>query len=151
MSLRSAIFLVNLVQDINVLRPLIFMAAREFGLNTEVLVSNQFNKRDPAAMWQRELTEIANDTDSTIVTFENEPQTLQFLQGKGGILLAGSESNLSAHSPTHNVFRLAPPSFLKITLQHGIKCVGFLQNREHDRAHGREVAFAADIVCGWAD
>ena len=35
--------------------------------------------------------------------------------------------------------------------KHGFECVGFLQNREHDKAHGRNVRFGADILAGWLD
>jgi hypothetical protein len=73
------------------------------------------------------------------------------LQGKGGLLFAGSESNLAAHAATHRLFRAAPPSFITVALQHGFECVGLLQSRDHDLAHGREVAFAADVVCVWCD
>ena len=30
-------------------------------------------------------------------------------------------------------------------------CVGFLQSRDHDLAHGRAVTFAADVVCSWCE
>ena len=67
------------------------------------------------------------------------------------MIVAASESTLGAHADTHNVFRVAPPGFVKVTLQHGYECVGFLQNREHVVAHGRNIKFAADILCGWCE
>jgi hypothetical protein len=146
-----AIFVVNLLQDVSVLRPLAFMAARDFGFLTEFLVVNLFSKRDVSGMWRRELEEMATAVGAAILPYDNEMDAWSHLQGKGGLLFAGSESNLTAHAATHRLFRAAPPSFITVTLQHGFECVGLLQSREHDLAHGREVAFAADVVCVWSD
>ena len=63
--------------------------------------------------------------------------------------MAGSESHLGAHALTHNVFRIAPTGFLRVTLQHGFECVGFLQNYEQTAVHGNYITFAADVICGW--
>jgi hypothetical protein len=123
----------------------------ELGLSVEFLVSDKFMERDKNGIWRTELAGIAADLDTSISVYESEFTAYRSLQGKNGVLIAASESNLSAHAHTHNVFRVAPTSFLKITLQHGFECVGFLQNREHNIAHGRNVAFAADVVCGWCD
>ncbi|KGP64015.1 hypothetical protein EP47_03585 [Legionella norrlandica] len=122
---RHAIFLVNLLQDVNIIRPLMFMTSLDLGLETELLVSNKFLKRDASGLWQKELNEICTATGTIIHYFDNEKEAIQFLQGKSGSLVAASESDLPAHSPTHNVFRLAPPSLLRITLQHGFECVVF--------------------------
>jgi glycosyltransferase involved in cell wall biosynthesis len=151
MSSASAVFLINLVQDVTICRPLVFMAARDFGLKTEFLVSPRFGPRDISGQWRRELTEIGAATGSAIHDFGDEVEAAELLAGKGGILIASSESNLSAHDATHEVFRVAPSSFVKVTLQHGFECVGFRQSRQHDIAHGREVAFGADVVCAWSD
>ncbi len=146
-----AVFLVNLLQDVNTLRPLMFMAARGFGFTTDLLVTRFFSKRDKTGAWRRELKEIAAAIGASMVEYTSELEALNHLQGRKGLLFAGSESNLSGHSPTHDLFRMAPPSFVTVTLQHGLECVGFLQNRDHDLAHGREVSFAADIVCAWCE
>jgi hypothetical protein len=148
---RHAIFLINLLQDVNVVRPLVYMAARDLNLKTAFLVSSQFVERDKSGTWQQELTEIGEATGSPILIYENEMQAFQLLQEKAGVLIAGSESDAPAHAATHNVFRSAPSSFVKITLQHGFECLGFLHNRAHDVAHGREVSFAADVACGWCE
>jgi hypothetical protein len=79
----------------------------------------------------------------------NNPSEACALLSGSGIIFAASESNLPAHHETSDVFRLAPQGFLKVTLQHGLECVGFLQSREHVMSHGRNVSFAADVVCGW--
>jgi glycosyltransferase involved in cell wall biosynthesis len=144
-----AVFLINLLQDVSTVRPLVFMAGREFGFTTELMLTEPFSKRDASGTWRLELQEIAAAAGATLVTYAGELEAWHHLQGKQGLLFAGSESNLGAHSPTHDLFRIAPSSFVTVTLQHGLECVGFLQSRDHDRAHGREVAFAADIICAW--
>jgi hypothetical protein len=53
------------------------------------------------------------------------------------------------HYWTHDFFKALPNSFLKVTLQHGFECVGFLHNAAHDAAYGKEIRFAADVVVGW--
>ena len=145
------IFLVNLIQDVNIIRPLVFLAARDLGLATEIHISRAFKKRDKSGVWQRELQEIGYSTSTPILSFETTIDALKLLEGKGGCLVAAAESNLSAHNVTHDIFRAAPPSFVTFTVQHGFEGVGILQNREHDLAHGRGVTFAADVVCGWME
>ena len=148
---RYAIFMINLLQDVNIVRPLVFMAARDLGLRTAFLASHQFVERDTSFVWQEELKEIGEATGTPIHIFHNTLQALQLLQEMTGILVAASESDVSAHAPVHDVLRSAPSSFVKISLQHGFECLGFLHNRAHDLAYGRDVTFAADVVCGWSD
>jgi glycosyltransferase involved in cell wall biosynthesis len=144
----TAIFLMNLVQDVNILRPLVFMAARDFGFRTLILVSSKFAERDLHGIWRSELELLSAETGARLQTFEDDWEAFRALEGTG-VIFAGSESSLPGHSATHAVFRYAPPTFLKVTLQHGFECVGFRHSAPHDRAHGRMVSFAADIVCAW--
>ncbi|MBO0661384.1 hypothetical protein LQ948_02245 [Jiella sp. MQZ9-1] len=148
----SIVFIVNLLQDVAVLRPLVFMAARDLGLDTKIFVTAAFDKRDRSNVWHNELQQIARETGAALSLIEDEAQAFMQLQYlAGGALLAASESNLAGHRIVHDIFRTKPDSFVAITLQHGLECVGFLQSRDHDRAHGRAVTFAADIVCGWLE
>jgi hypothetical protein len=148
---KYAIFLINLLQDINICRPLVFMTSLDLCLDTAFLVSNKFIKRDTSGSWQKELDQISITTGTPLHYYDNEYEALRFLQEKAGVLVASSESELSAHSPTHDVFRLAPKTFKKITLQHGFECVGFLQSNDHNQAHGEAITFGADIICGWLE
>ncbi|HNI06701.1 MAG TPA: glycosyltransferase [Thiobacillaceae bacterium] len=151
MTTRQAVFLVNLLQDVNVLRPLIFMAVRELHSPVLILVTIAFRKRDKSGVWQRELAEIVAETGADISFFENDHEALHHLSGKTGVLVAASESHLSAHKPIHDLFLLAPRGFLRVTLQHGFECVGFLQSQDQNLAHGRHITFGADLVCGWCE
>lgn len=145
----SAVFLVHLVQDIANLRPLVFMAARDFRFNTLLLVSTKFSARDSLGIWRGELQQICVESGARIQFFETDWEAHGHLTGHG-LLFAASESHLPNHITTHNIFRHAPASYLKVTLQHGFECVGFRHNFDHVRAHGETASFGADILCAWA-
>jgi glycosyltransferase involved in cell wall biosynthesis len=147
-STRKAVFLINLVQDVNILRPLVYMATRDFGLDALLLVSTKFTGRDLFGIWQRELEQICAETAANLRFFSSDWEVNGSLTGEG-LIFAASESHLPNHVTTHSIFRHAPASFLKVTLQHGFECVGFRHSADHVRAHGPTASFGADIVCAW--
>lgn len=146
--MRRAVFLINLLQDVNVARPLASLA-HELGMEVAFLVSEKFNKRDRTGVWGREIEALARRLAASRTTYDSAWSAYRSLSGGQGVLVAASESDLVAHAETHDVLRAAPSGYLRITLQHGYECVGFLHNRDHDRAHGRAITFAADVVAGW--
>jgi len=146
---RSVFFLLNLVQDVNILRPLVYLAARETKARIGLLVSGAFLKRDRQKIWQSEVAALASDTGSSLYLYDTPAEAHAVLGDGSGVIFAASESNLPAHHETSGVFRIAPQSYVRITLQHGLECIGFLQSREHVMSHGRNVSFGADIVCSW--
>lgn len=145
---QTAIFLVNLVQDVNVLRPLIFMATRDFRMDCLLLVSTKFTGRDLFGIWRGEIEQIRAQTGSRVEYFADDWEAHQHLVGQGAIF-AASESHLHNHVTTHSVFLHAPREFLRVTLQHGFECVGFRHSEDHVRAHGPTASFGADLVCSW--
>lgn len=146
----TIMFQVNLLQDINILRGLACLAARETGAEIAFLCSDAFRKRDSQGIWQAELSRLAARLEAPVFLWGAPAEGLAVLQGRRGLLIAASESDLGAHSDAHTLFRIAPPGWLRVTLQHGLECVGFLQNREHVLAHGRNVGFGADVICAWS-
>jgi glycosyltransferase involved in cell wall biosynthesis len=144
----TAVFLINLVQDVNILRPLVFMAARDFGLDSLLLVSTKMTARDLFGIWRAELEQLRSETGARLVYFDDDREASEQLNGHG-VIFAGSESHLHNHVTTHSVFRYAPPGYLRITLQHGFECVGFRHSVDHTRAHGHTASFGADLVCSW--
>lgn len=146
---KTVFFLINLLQDVNVVRGLVYLAARETDAEIGFLISEGFMKRDNQGIWQRELTQMAADVGAQLHLYGTPFDAYAVLQRGAGMIFAASESNLSAHRETHEVLRIAPPSYLTVTLQHGLECVGFLQSREHVMGHGRNIGFGADVVCGW--
>jgi hypothetical protein len=145
----SAVFLMHLVQDVNVLRPLIYMAARDFAFDTLMLVSAGFYGRDHFGIWRAELAQISSEIGASMATFDADWEAHRRLTGRG-LIISASESSLPNHAVTHNVFRHAPASYLRVTIQHGLECVGIRHSVDHDRAHGRTVSFGADIICAWS-
>lgn len=147
---KTVFFVINLVQDVNIVRGLVYLTARETEASIGFLVSQAFLKRDRLKIWQGELAAMAAATDATIHIFGSAAEAYAVLEGKSGLIFAASESNLEAHRETAEIFQTAPPSFLRVTLQHGLECIGFLQSREHVLSHGRNISFNAEVVCGWA-
>jgi hypothetical protein len=148
---KRIIFLLNLLQDVNIVRGLVYLAARETDAAIRLHISQGFVKRDHQNIWQDEAAKIAADVGAELLHYSSATDTLPALEGGAGIIFAASESNLLAHWETSDVFGVAPPEYLRVTLQHGIECVGFLQSREHVISHGRNVSFGADVVCSWLE
>jgi hypothetical protein len=148
-STRSAIFVIDLVQDVNILRPLVFVATRDFAFEALLLVSGKFAARDVLGIWRDELDQICAQTGARLEVFQSGLEAQRHLSGQG-LLFAASESHLPNHSITHDLLRNAPPSYLRVTLQHGFECVGFRHSAEHVRAHGETASFAADLLCAWS-
>jgi hypothetical protein len=146
---KTIIFTINLVQDVNVVRGLVYLAARETDAQIGILVSQSFLKRDRQRIWQREVAAMAARTGATVHLFDSVNEAYAVLEGGAGVIFAASESNLSAHRETSEIFAVAPASYLRVTLQHGFECIGFIQSREHVISHGRNISFFADVVCSW--
>ncbi|MNK23827.1 hypothetical protein D3C87_421270 [compost metagenome] len=148
MTRRKIVFLFNLLQDVNIIRP-VALLAREMDVDVAFLCSHKFAPRDKQQVWTQILNKLAAECGATISEYDSPFAAYRLLQGGCGALVAASESNLPPHVEVHDVFRAAPSGYTRVTLQHGFECIGFLQNREHDKAHGRNVRFAADILATW--
>lgn len=148
---KRVVFLLNLLQDLNIVRGLVYLTARETDAEILLLVSQGFLKRDRLNSWQKEVAIVAADTNARTFLYASPTEAAAALEGGTGMIFAASESSLIAHWETSDVFRAAPPAYVRVTLQHGIECVGFLQSREHAMSHGRNVSFGAEIVCGWME
>jgi len=145
----SIVFVVDLVQDVNILRPVIQFAQGLSGMEISVLTSARFYKLDTTGLWAKEIEELCKGLQIPLTTFSSELEAVYLLQGRRGILVSSSESTVSNHVRAHNLFLSAPSGFVTAVFQHGFECLGFLHNHAHDLAYGRHVGFAADIVCGW--
>lgn len=142
--------MIDLVQDVNILRPLVFMATRDFHFDALLLVSMKFAARDSLGIWRSELDQICAETGARLELFESGLDAHRHLDGQG-LLFTASESHLENHSTTYDLLRHAPASYLRVTLQHGFECVGFRHSADHVRAYGETASFASDIICAWAD
>ena len=144
-------FVVNLLQDVNILRPLIYITADDLGIKPFVMVTKSFLSRDKSNIWMNELQALAADTQAHIYVINSLFDLWTTLSSfSNGFLIAASESDLSSHKETHEILKLTPSAISTITLQHGFECVGFLMNDHHQKQHGDSVCFASDYICGWA-
>ena len=140
------IFHLVLPQDVAVLRPLILLAKSLPGKQLELLVSKGLTGHAVGA----EIEKIRAELNLPIAFCDSGEDAARQLAGKSGILIVGHESSVKPyHAWTHDLFTSVGDSFLKVTLQHGFECVGFLHNAAHEAAHGRDIRFAADVVVGW--
>lgn len=146
----TAAFVINLVQDVNILRPIAVIGARDYGFRPLLLVSAKFAARDSSGIWRAELELLANSLGVQVHVFQSEWEAAKLLGGSG-ILFAASESHLPNHVTVHDIFRVCPDSFLRVTIQHGFECVGYLHSAEHVKAHGRTASFGADYLCTWSE
>ena len=143
-------FIVNLLQDVNILRPLIYITADDLGIKPFVMVTKSFMHRDKTNIWMNELQALAIDTQACIYVINSLTELWRKLSSfSNGFLISASESDLSSHRETHEIFKLTPSAISTITLQHGFECVGFLMNNHHQKHHGSSVGFASDYICGW--
>ena len=143
-------FVVNLLQDVNVLRPVVYLTSDDLGLKPLIFITPAFVKRDKQNIWTRQLTSLAQDTNGCIHLISSSLQVWRLLnEASHGFLMSASESDLDAHKETHELFKYCPGKIKCITLQHGFECVGFLMNKNHQNVYGYSVGFAADYICGW--
>jgi hypothetical protein len=150
MSRPQIVFVITLLQDFNTVRPIAYLAARETEADIVFLLTWRFGPRDTSGTWRKEINDAAQELSATVIDCASLPDAFMALQGLRGVLVSGVDSDVgTAHEDVQQIIRSAPPEFLKVALQHGLECVGFRQNREHIIAHGRNVTFAADVVCAW--
>ena len=143
-------FYFDLLQDVNILRPLVYMVCDDFGMIPTLVISGDFLKRDSNSIWISEINEIAEETNSKILYETSRFKIWSYnLRFSSGFMISASESNLRPPRNSHNLFKTIPSRIKKITLQHGYECVGFLMNKQHQDHFGTCVSFNADIIGGW--
>ncbi len=142
-------FHVDLVQDVAVLRPLLRLARTMDHADLLLMVGRRFADLDQTGLWRAEVEEIAGGLGIPAHVHRSEREAIERLAGRRGLLIAGSESSLSNHMPTHRLMTTLPPQITAVTLQHGVECIGFLHNERHDATAGRDVRFAAEVLAGW--
>lgn len=144
-----AVFLLDLVQDVAASRPVATFFRRESPLAVAFIMTGQFRERDVNGVWFREAQEIARKLNAELVEVTGVAEAIHFISGKSGLLLSVSESSLDAHTFNHSVFLAAPAGFIRVTLQHGLECVGFNHNEAHDLSWRHYIGMACDVAASW--
>ena len=144
-------FYINLIQDINILRPLIYLMHDDFGIKSKIIVSNGFIiKNENNEYWLNEIKRIAEECNSEIIIQYYIYQIWALAnEYDKGFLVSASESSIKGHLPSHHLFKILPKNITSVCIQHGYECPGFLMNRNHQKAHGSSVDFNADVIAGW--
>lgn len=131
----SVVFVLTLIQDLNVVAPIARMAPQ-----ADLLVATRLSEdpRAPKALH-------ALSAERRVDGFADVGSALSALSDRAGLLVFPSESRHPDHRPSHVLARACPSRFLTATLQHGLSCVGF-----NDPDHPpRNAGFASDLVCSW--
>lgn len=144
-----AAFLFDLVQDVASSRPLAQYFHEQGGLDLVFLVSSHFVKRDANGIWLTELEDISERLGASLVKVDTVLDVVTALTSRCGLLVSTSESELGAHTFSHEVFLAAPAGFTRVNLQHGLECIGFNHNDAHDAAFGYRIGMACDIAASW--
>jgi len=147
--MKHAVFLVDLNQDVAAFRHVAHFFRRESSLAILFLVSENFRKRDALGVWRLEIQEICRELGAQAVEVDSVGDVIRCLTGKTGLLLSASESALTAHAFNHAAFLAAPDTFVRVTLQHGLECIGFNHNDAHDRTWHHYVGMACDVAASW--
>lgn len=145
----ATIFVFSLLQDVTVLRPLIYLAHDDFGVQPFLVICPGFRQRDREGVWQLELNEVREQTGAEVIHMRKAWELWQRFSNTRGAVFFGSESELNNHGETRELARCAPQGLTKVALQHGYECVGFLMNRHHIAAHGSSISMESDLLCSW--
>jgi hypothetical protein len=143
------VFHIDLIQDIAVIAPVARLVRKIGASQIIVLCTHVFSKRDGRKVWEGELLRFCKEIGAKLIKYDSPLDAHQKLKGLRGIIVAGSESNADAHKATHDLFLSNVPGFLRVTLQHGFECLGFLHNHRHTAQFGGNVGSAADIAAAW--
>jgi hypothetical protein len=139
----------NLVQDVAVLRPLIYLAHDDLGITAKLVCLAGLRRRDPTGLWRRELERIQADTGAPLLWIETPWQLWQSLAPERGLLVCASESELNNHRDMRLLVQSAPSNLITLTLQHGWECVGFLMNTHQQSAYGASIGMHGDVIASW--
>ncbi|MFY1666482.1 glycosyltransferase [Pseudomonas sp. Pseu.R1] len=138
----QVIFVLNLIQDVDVVLPVITEADKR-GIAFEVWCSSTLLKKHPRVL------SIFQDLDtSPVVLLESEAKRLPAFSSSTRALLTVTETNLAPHVFTRTLTERANKyGLMTATLQHGFENVGLTYSDEIH--HVRKVTFAAKKVFLW--
>ena len=144
--LRRAVALLDLVQDFEILRPLLVRAAAPGSpFDLRVAITERFAKAPIAD----KVTQFLEAHEIAHFKAIGPTDVANALGRQRSVLLTASESTAAAHAFGHACCRVAPPRALRVTLQHGFECIGLRHHRAHDIDFPNGVRFASDVVLTW--
>ena len=139
----------NLVQDVAILRPLVYLAHDDLGIQPTLVCCSRLKPRDLHGIWLQEIEHMRVDTKAQLLWVEKPWQLWQAVAPGRGVMVCASESELNNHLDTRLLVQSAPSNIITLTLQHGWECVGFLMNKHQQASHGVSVGMYADVIASW--
>ena len=139
----------NLVQDVAILRPLVYPAHDDLGIQPTLVCCSRLKPRDLHGIWLQEIEHMRVDTKAQLLWVEKPWQLWQAVAPGRGVMVCASESELNNHLDTRLLVQSAPSNIITLTLQHGWECVGFLMNKHQQASHGVSVGMYADVIASW--
>lgn len=142
----QAIFVLDLIQDAEILLPLIRRAAaHDSPFSLLVAVTNRVLE---SHVWEGLATLFTNQRISWFNPQNPLEMGARFSREKS-LLITASESSAPGHVFCHQACRIAPTNVLRVTMQHGFECVGFRHHMAHDLQFSTDIRFASDIILTW--
>ena len=142
----QTVFVLDLIQDAEILSPLIRRAAQHnspffsmVAVTTRVMESH---------IWANLATFFATHNISWFNPRTPIELVARFSREKA-LLITASESSAPGHAFCHQACRIAPSNVLRITIQHGIECVGLRHHKAHNLQFPNGIRFASDVILTW--
>ncbi|MFL6678605.1 MAG: hypothetical protein ACJ8IK_09700 [Burkholderiaceae bacterium] len=143
---RRAVVLLDMIQDFEILRPLLVRAAGP-GSPFDLIVA--VSERLAAShLW----TAIKSFLDVHEIRFFTPIGPVDIANALGSersLLLGAAESSAAAHAFGYTAFRTASPRTTRVSIQHGLECIGLRHHRAHDIDFSNGVRFASDLILTW--
>ena len=141
-----AVFMLELIQDIEILKPFLLLAAMPGSIfDTVVTISQRILKSGQA----RVLKGLLEGLKLRWVSVEKPCHVAELLGRGKALLLTASETGVPEHQFVHHAVRTAPPRTIRVTVQHGYECIGLRNHVSHDSQYRKGVRFASDFVLTW--
>ncbi len=141
-----AIFVFDLIQDIEILGPLVLRAAApDSPFRLEVAVSTRILK---SHAWPH-LNELLTSNDIVWYSPQISIELVSRIGSGKTLLVTAAESSAPGHAFCHQACRIAPANTIKVTMQHGYECVGFRHHRAHELQFPSGIRFASDVILTW--
>lgn len=143
---RRAVFVLDLVQDFEILQPFLLLAA---AANSPVEACVAITERVLSSHIANEITTLLRQLGIPWFKPVGVADVAAALGEHRALLVTASESSAPGHAFGHACCRIAPPRTLRATFQHGYECVGLRHHRAHDLQFPQGVRFASDIIFTW--
>lgn len=141
------VFVLDLVQDFEVLRPLLLRAALpDHNLRVEVVITS---KTMDSYNWPN----VSNFLVAMGLQWSRVESPLAIVDALGksrSLLVTSSESTAPAHSMCYRACMMAPSRTTRITMQHGYENIGLRHHLAHDQSLRAGVRFASDVILTWS-